>query len=201
MIEFKVNRKIPQYHDNLSNAEIARKTGIHVERNANYVVPGVYLPVWRYQYFPKTKNIADGQGRRVCTILTRLDFEVGLTQDIYVSSDFKRGSCYYDVIRNHEIQHSHFDSAALDDFLVYAKQDLLDLFKRRNRYSSRDQVKKVLADRVEILLQRFRDDRKRRHATIDKGGDHNFAFDRCGGQAGQGGPMRMGPSSGGLKLF
>lgn len=197
-VEIQVIRKMPRFVDNVGTAQLAAKAGVHLERDAGYVIPGVYLPYYRYEYFPKTETVKGADGRR-CTILTRLDVEVHLRQEIYVSADFKPGSCHYEVIRDHEFQHMHFDNEALDAFVKYAAEDLRAMFAQRNRYASRAEIKKLLRPRVKANIARFREHRDRLHATIDVGGDHNFAFDRCGGAGG--GPMRMGPSGGGLRLF
>ena len=133
-------------------------------------------------------------GEENCFWYDHIAVNLKLKPTIYIAREIPENSCLYREVLRHEYKHYDVDYATSKDYQVVFQEEL-ERFIRQigviGPFTSQhgDQPKKILAQRLEILLsninERMKHDRLRRQADVDTLQEYNRVAASCPNEAGR----------------
>lgn len=179
----------PTYYHGYSTAQIEAMSRIRVPSRASHE-PGLtrFEHELSHQYEVEGEGEGPGRPLRVWARSLRVDFSI-TRMDVYVSSQYARGTCPYNAILAHENTH-----VAINDRAFRKYKALLERALKRDRtlptkahplrVSSLKEGKAVIERRlsriVEPLYERFKREDIRENAKIDTPASYRRTQAKCG---------------------
>lgn len=128
------------------------------------------------------------EGEGVCFWVDRIEvvlrYEV---LDIYIASDYSRGSCQYQAILTHENRHAEVAQAYLDDYVQVIRSQLAALSIPKPRdprlvqslVDAQEKTQATIADLLEPVIARLRQDLEAAQAKIDTPAEYRRVEKQC----------------------
>lgn len=131
-----------------------------------------------------TKIVPRGGG--YCVYLETVGAEFGWRRmEVYVASEYRRGSCEYNAVLDHENQHVSIIRNALSDYAPRVRAELERELARQqpiytlNPQTAADRAMEDLYGRMRGVVDRFQRSQAGRHAAIDSSSNYGAIADLC----------------------
>lgn len=175
-----------RYHDGFSSQQIASLSGTAGHRLGPLWTPtGLTLADNRYELKTSTKIYDLGHGR-YCAVLTQAQLFLGFREiDVYVSNKYRRGSCEYESILNHENRHVQIFRDTLYRHSLGIEKAFRNEAPRigpvylRSANAAADRIQRLLDAKLRPLFTRMEQDLNRRNAKIDTRENYRYEQSLC----------------------
>lgn len=143
MLDFKINMLPVKYDHSLDKAQI------RVKSNASGLVSGHVQGQVNVTLVPKTKRSADGE----CLIFSQADVVITNTPVLRIASNYKKGSCEYNVVKTHEEKHV----TVMNDFFQVLERDYKEHLQKQflGKGSVHVSDKKIFREELLGIAQAF----------------------------------------------
>ena len=163
-----------RYHDGFNTAQLTRMGG-NVGRRLGPMWTPTGLTVADENYHLKTGTKIYQLGRdRFCAVLQSANLFIGYRNiDVYITNKYRRGSCEYESILNHENVHVQIFRDTLYSHANGIERQIRKAAKRigpvylRSANAAANHLQKLLDAKVRPLFKRMSQDISRKNARID----------------------------------
>jgi hypothetical protein len=126
------------------------------------------------------------QGRGYCVYLETVGAEFGWKRmEIHIASEYRRGTCEYNAVLDHENQHVSIIRNALSEYAPRVRAELERELRRqppmytRNPQTAADRAVEALYGRMQGVVGRFQRSQAKRHGAIDSSNNYGAIADLC----------------------
>ncbi|MGB0748754.1 MAG: hypothetical protein ACPGO3_08415 [Magnetospiraceae bacterium] len=172
-IRINLDKQRVAYNFDLDSQQLARLNDSVGMENLETIL-GLHAPEFDWDRRAWTRRNKDGS----CLSVAKIEIEIKVERNVYVSRDLKRGSCHYNVTLRHEERHVRFDDGLLNK-LAKNMHQLLATRVNNRIFASLKSLYKVIDGTMIEAHEGYLKERKRAHKTIDNDTNYRREWSLC----------------------